>query len=599
MAVLEFYSEEDAQVAHEENHCTELEGKTISVSIDNVARRPSRSHEFSPSAPAFVPGGGSGFTSRSMNAEAASFTPPPPRPPTTGPLNHQQAGPIINVPGSNLQYSASTATYIDPCNLFCKDIDPAMSSSDLFEAFRKFGKIVSARVMRDDAGNSREFGFVSFTQAEDASRALHAMHNTTFGVKTMTVRLHEPKRMRQEKLANKFGGKSKEAGDSSPVLGSGDGEGSETRGSPAGTPGPEGKKMERRQSNSYFKAALASENGQVDAAQLSALSYVVRNEVISGEFNKRVKELPGMKPENVDSIVAELAQLKLSEAVTALNTPIELISRVTEIRDRQEANAAGAPAAGGLLSAPIVPSGGGGDSSSMMSSSPATGKERERLLKAITALTLPAGTQVEDITDMLVSLPKKERAMALFNSEFLRTKVDEAREILEMNDEEGVEQGAALAASQSAKAVKGAAVTSETTDSTNAATTSSSSTHTLASLARLPAAEIVRLASAPQSAGSGGLPLPKADPSIVAETDTFIDGLMSSSPEDQKQKVSPGAVSPFFLLLISFVPSPAICTLSRFLCIYCSSEKYFSRKCALLLEKRLLRKSVSFTKPPF
>lgn len=531
MAVIEFYNEADAQRAQEEVHCTELEGKTLSVSIDNVARRPSRSHEFSPSAAPFVPGG----SGRSMNASAASFTPPPPRPPISGPLNHQQAGPIINVPNSNLQYSASAATYIDPTNLFCKDIDPAMSSNDLFEAFRKFGKIVSARVMRDDAGNSREFGFVSFTQAEDASRALHAMHNTKFGTKTITVRLHEPKRMRQEKLANKFGSKTQGGGDSSPILGSGDGEASETRGSPAGTPGPDGKKMERRQSNSYFKAAMASDNGQVDAAQLSALSYVVRNEVIAGEFNKRVKDLPGMKPENVDSIVAELSQLKLAEAVTALNTPIELISRVTEIRDRQEASQSSTAASpGGLLSAPIVPSGGGGDSSSMMSSSPATGKERERLLKAISALSLPAGTQVEDITDMLVSLPKKERAMALFNSEFLRNKVDEAREILEMNDEdEGVEP------SQSVKAVKGAPLTSET-EVQNGSASTSSSTHTLASLARLPAAEIVRLASAPQSAGSGGLPLPKADPSIVAETDTFIDGLMSLSPQDQKQKVSRG-----------------------------------------------------------
>ena len=61
--------------------------------------------------------------------------------------------------------------------------------------------------------------------------------------------------------------------------------------------------------------------------------------------------------------------------------------------------------------------------------------------------------------------------------------------------------------------------------------------HTLASLARLPAKEIIRLATEPASAASPGLPLPKADPEVVKSTDAFIDGLQDKPIQDQKQKV--------------------------------------------------------------
>lgn len=340
MAFLEYYFEEDAQSAQNEMHCAEIGGKTISVAVDNVARRPS-GQEFSPSAAPFVPGG-SGF-GRSMNASAPAFSPPQRQASgsaasiyATPAATHQQAGPIIPVPGTNLQYSASAATYIDPCNLFCKNLDPNVSSNDLFTAFKPFGRIVSARVMRDQEGYSREFGFVSFTQADDASRALHSMNNAMLGNKQMTVRLHEPKKMRQEKLAAKFGAstpRNGEQGSESPPLG--DGASSETAGSPSGTPTTDAaqKKADRRQSNSYFKAAMANESASVDIDTFAALSTGVRNEVLAGEFNKRVKDLPTVKSGQVDGIVGELLKLKLAEAVEALNNPIELIQRVSEARN--------------------------------------------------------------------------------------------------------------------------------------------------------------------------------------------------------------------------------------------------------------------------
>ena len=57
-------------------------------------------------------------------------------------------------------------------------------------------------------------------------------------------------------------------------------------------------------------------------------------------------------------------------------------------------------------------------------------------------------------------------------------------------------------------------------------------TYTIASLAKLPAAEVVRLAN---SSSATGLPLPKADPMIVQATDAFIDGLLEKPIQAQKQ----------------------------------------------------------------
>jgi polyadenylate-binding protein len=60
--------------------------------------------------------------------------------------------------------------------------------------------------MRNEAGESRGFGFVSFQTPDQASAAMHAMNGAVLEKKTVIVRLHEPKQLRQEKLAARFSG---------------------------------------------------------------------------------------------------------------------------------------------------------------------------------------------------------------------------------------------------------------------------------------------------------------------------------------------------------------------------------------------------------
>ncbi|KAN0059848.1 hypothetical protein ACQY0O_008422 [Thecaphora frezii] len=550
MASLEYYFEQDAQLAQDEMHCVTIGDKTISVAIDTVSKRPtgSSSAEFSASAAPFVPG-------RAMSAAAPSFAPSnrntsggsaasiyAPQSNSSsrnGHSNGQETGQLFPVPGSNLQYSAAAATYIDPCNLFCKNLDPAIDSNELFSAFKSFGKIVSARVMRDNDGKSREFGFVSFTTAEEAGRALRSMNNAVLGSKQITVRLHEPKKLRQEKLAAKFAdiGSTSDGGMRSPSINGGDGFHHNS-----GIASPE-EKQDRRMSNSYYKAALAnSDGGVMDETQLSSLTPVVRKEVLSGEFSRRVRDLPGVGAKQVDGIVAELVQLRLEEAVDALNNHVSLLQRVSEVRERLPQSPAAMSS--GLLSVPSaqrsVSSGSVvGDNVSVMSSAPASTKERERLLKAVIPL-VPAGGPVEDITDMLASLSKKERALCLFNSEFLRTKVDEAKEILEITEDDADEAPASpqsVKPTKTAPVSKGSDVPSPSATSDRDISPPAGVSYTLATLAQLPAIEIIKLANATQGPGSSGLPLPKADPKVMQQTDEFIDSLSELAVHDRKQKL--------------------------------------------------------------
>lgn len=78
--------------------------------------------------------------------------------------------------------------------------------------------------MRNENGESRGFGFVSYQTPDQgkfhpssnyaytqylrrlAAAAMHGMNGAVLGTKQLVVRLHEPKQLRQEKLAQRFGG---------------------------------------------------------------------------------------------------------------------------------------------------------------------------------------------------------------------------------------------------------------------------------------------------------------------------------------------------------------------------------------------------------
>lgn len=135
--------------------------------------------------------------------------------------------------------------------------------------------------------------------------------------------------------------------------------------------------------------------------------------------------------------------------------------------------------------------------------------------------------------------------MALFNGDYLKTKVDEAKAILEMagDDEEKVadakKNGAQSGAGKEAATANPAAApaASEPAPATPAATQPSSTPsqpHTLSSLALLPCSQIVTLATSPTPPS----PLPAINPTVWRQTDEMMDRILAEKREaEQKQKL--------------------------------------------------------------
>ncbi|TPX60841.1 hypothetical protein PhCBS80983_g01557 [Powellomyces hirtus] len=98
--------------------------------------------------------------------------------------------------------AAPAAAPLDDKNLYVKNLEDHVDNPELFNMFRKFGRIVSARVMRDETlGKSKGFGFVSFETSEMAAHALAEMNGKPCGAKNLVVNVAEPKGYRQSRLA--------------------------------------------------------------------------------------------------------------------------------------------------------------------------------------------------------------------------------------------------------------------------------------------------------------------------------------------------------------------------------------------------------------
>uniref|UniRef100_A0A672MBN5 Polyadenylate-binding protein n=1 Tax=Sinocyclocheilus grahami TaxID=75366 RepID=A0A672MBN5_SINGR len=89
-------------------------------------------------------------------------------------------------------------------NVYIKNFGEDMDDEKLREVFNKFGPALSIRVMTDDSGKSRGFGFVSFERHEDAQRAVDEMNGKELNGKQVYVGRAQKKGERQTELKRKF-----------------------------------------------------------------------------------------------------------------------------------------------------------------------------------------------------------------------------------------------------------------------------------------------------------------------------------------------------------------------------------------------------------
>jgi len=85
-------------------------------------------------------------------------------------------------------------------NLYVKNLDDIVDDEKLREAFAPFGTISSAKVMSDDKGNSKGFGFVCFASTEEATKAVSEMNGHLLGNKPLYVALAQRKDERKNIL---------------------------------------------------------------------------------------------------------------------------------------------------------------------------------------------------------------------------------------------------------------------------------------------------------------------------------------------------------------------------------------------------------------
>lgn len=89
-------------------------------------------------------------------------------------------------------------------NLYVKNMDDEWDDERLRTEFDFAGTITSAKVMRDDKGVSRGFGFVCFSQPDEATRAVQDMNGKMIGTKPLYVSLAQKKEVRRQALESQM-----------------------------------------------------------------------------------------------------------------------------------------------------------------------------------------------------------------------------------------------------------------------------------------------------------------------------------------------------------------------------------------------------------
>jgi polyadenylate-binding protein len=188
---------------------------------------------------------------------------------------------------------------------------------------------------------------------------------------------------------------------------------------------------------------------------LAALSPVVRKEVLSGELTRRIKNIDAVSYDEVDGIVESIVTLSLSEVVSVLQDPSKLLDHVhasgagsksspakssspapsQDSRLLDPATNAATASAPEHPSTPISVPSSTPPRTSSPSGSLAPTSEKERMNTAISKLEK---LHIPELTDLLMSLPKRDRALCLFNTEVLRAKIADAKVVLESESSEDV-----------------------------------------------------------------------------------------------------------------------------------------------------------------
>ncbi|KZT09503.1 polyadenylate binding protein [Laetiporus sulphureus 93-53] len=89
-------------------------------------------------------------------------------------------------------------------NLYIKNLEDDIDDDRLRAEFEPFGTITSAKVMRDEKGTSKGFGFVCFSSPDEATKAVAEMNNKMIGSKPLYVSLAQRREVRRQQLESQI-----------------------------------------------------------------------------------------------------------------------------------------------------------------------------------------------------------------------------------------------------------------------------------------------------------------------------------------------------------------------------------------------------------
>lgn len=90
-------------------------------------------------------------------------------------------------------------------NLYVKNLDDEVDEDKLQAEFAQYGTISSCKIMKDEKGNSRGFGFVCFSAPDEATKAVTEMNGKMIGQKPLYVSLAQRKEQRKQQLEAQAG----------------------------------------------------------------------------------------------------------------------------------------------------------------------------------------------------------------------------------------------------------------------------------------------------------------------------------------------------------------------------------------------------------
>ncbi|XP_074144608.1 polyadenylate-binding protein 1-like isoform X3 [Sminthopsis crassicaudata] len=89
-------------------------------------------------------------------------------------------------------------------NIYVKNFEEDVDDRCLEELFSQFGKTLSVKVMVDENGHSRGFGFVNFEKHEEAQKAVSGMNGKALGGRVLYVGRAQKRTERQGELKRRF-----------------------------------------------------------------------------------------------------------------------------------------------------------------------------------------------------------------------------------------------------------------------------------------------------------------------------------------------------------------------------------------------------------